>query len=295
MTEYVIKHYHDGFEVDQEKIGNEVAKSFIAPHQTPADRLKEAYSREDFDPETRLYAFKDDKMVGFLTARVLPEEEDGIKKASLTPPSVLAEHEVATELLFNKAIKILKKKGVQKIQSNFGAYSSKQEETAKEWGYKFINRNNFIYKINLDGIDFSKVPEEIIDIDFDKHQKDLAKILVAEYGRDEEFVNTFIDRIKNDPNNKRINKVILEGDEVKAYLGLNPNDIDSSIARVIAVYASNEDYMKKMLIMAAKIAKDKKLKQLQTGFTEEDDIKLKKYFPIKFELVGTSSQFEKEL
>ena len=95
MSDYVIKHYHEGFEVDQEKIGTEVAKAFVSPHQTPAERLKEVYTQEDFDPETRLYAFKDKKMVGFLTARVLDEEEDGVKIASLTPPSVLPGHEEA--------------------------------------------------------------------------------------------------------------------------------------------------------------------------------------------------------
>jgi hypothetical protein len=89
MSDYVIKHYHEGFEVDQEKVGKEVAKTFVSPHQTPAERLKEVYTREGFDPETRLYAFKGKEMVGFLSARVLDEEEDGVKIASLTPPSVL--------------------------------------------------------------------------------------------------------------------------------------------------------------------------------------------------------------
>ena len=43
MSEYTIKQYQKGFEENQEKIGVEVAKSFIIPHQTTAARLKDRY------------------------------------------------------------------------------------------------------------------------------------------------------------------------------------------------------------------------------------------------------------
>ncbi|MHA1188788.1 MAG: hypothetical protein ACTSSK_18425 [Candidatus Heimdallarchaeota archaeon] len=118
MAKYVIKKYEKGFEVDQERIGNEVALTFLQPHQTRAEFLKERYSQEDFDSETRLYAFKDDEMVGFLTSRVLEEQEDGVKRASLTPPSVLSKHAEVNDILFNQATEILTKKGVQQITNS---------------------------------------------------------------------------------------------------------------------------------------------------------------------------------
>ena len=66
MSEYIIKTYKEGFEEEQEKVGAKVAQDWINAHQTPADRLKEVYSQPEFDPETRHYCFKGDKMVGFL-------------------------------------------------------------------------------------------------------------------------------------------------------------------------------------------------------------------------------------
>jgi hypothetical protein len=295
MSDYVIKHYHEGFEVDQEKVGKEVAKTFVSPHQTPAERLKEVYTREGFDPETRLYAFKDKKMVGFLTTRVLDEEEDGVKIANLTPPSVLAGHEEAEKLLFKKAVEILKKKGAKKIRSNFGVITQQDGEVAKKWGFKHKETGYYLYDINVDDVDPSISTDDIEKFDYDKHQAGCVKILAIEYGRDEEWVNNLFERIKTDTVTIRKQWVIMEDNEVKAYSGLMINPIDESLGRTMALYAANEDYMKKSLAMFRKIKDKKNLKKIFIGFTEEDDVKKDKYKPVKFDLLGTASQFEMEL
>ncbi len=295
MSDYVIKHYHEGFEVDQAKVGVEVAKAFIVPHQTPADRLKEAYTREGFDPETRLYAFKEKKMVGFLTARILDEEVDGVKMANLTPPSVLPGHEEAEQLLFKKALKILKKKGAQKVRSNFGAITKQDAATAKKWGYKLMRTANFLYNIDLADIDTSVSIDEIVKFDYDKHKKACVQIICSEYEQEEEQVNNFFERIREATYIERLQWVIEEDGEIKAYGGMVINPINPSVGRVMVLYAKNEDYMIKNLAKFREVKDKKKLKSLQTGFTEEDDIKDTKYKPIKFELIGTTSQFELEL
>lgn len=295
MSDYVIKHYHEGFEVDQAKVGAEVAKTFISPHQTPADRLKEVYTREGFDPETRLYAFKGKEMVGFLTSRVLDEEEDGIKIASLTPPSVLAGHEEAEKLLFKKAIEILKKKGAKKVRSNFGVITQQDAEIAKKWGYKLKQTSYFLYNINLDDIDPDESAEEVIKFEYEKHQQSCVKILSAEYGRDEEWVNNFYERMKADTTTVRKQWVILEDGEIKGYTGFMLNPINLSDGRVMVTYAANEDYMKKLLIKLRKTKDKKNLTRILAGYTEEGDVKEAKYKPIKFELLGTAGQFEMDL
>ena len=71
MSGYEIKYFHNGFEKDQEMVGKEVAKTWIYAHQTDAERLEELYSKPDFDPKTRHYSFKDGKMVGFLTSKIM--------------------------------------------------------------------------------------------------------------------------------------------------------------------------------------------------------------------------------
>ncbi|NHJ31467.1 MAG: hypothetical protein FK732_01265 [Asgard group archaeon] len=295
MSDYVIKHYHEGFEVDQEKVGKEVAKTFVSPHQTPAERLKEVYTQEGFDPETRLYAFKDKKMVGFLTARILDEEEEGVKIANLTPPSVLSGHEEAEKLLFKKAVDTLKKKGAKKIRSNFGVITAQGPDIAKKWGYKQKQTVYYLYDLDLDDIDPSLAADDIEKFDFDKHQAACVKILAKEYERDEEFVINYFERIKTDTVTVRKQWVIMDGDEVKAYGGLMINPIDESIGRTMALFGANEEYMRKNLAMFRKMKDKKKLSKIFIGFTEEDDIKKDKYKPTKFDLLGTASQFEIEL
>jgi hypothetical protein len=295
MTKYVIKNYENGFEVEQEKVGKEVALTFLQPHQTPAERLKEVYSQEGFDPETRLYAFKDDEMVGFLTARVLDEEEDGKKIANVTPPSVLSEHAEVNDILFNQAIKVLESKGVQKIRSFFGARSDKNEDDAKKWGYVKGDTNNFVYKIEIDGFDDSVSTETVSDFNFDKHQEKMAKVMAEEYGRDFEWANNFYETIKTQETPKRYQYVIEEDSEFKAYAGLAVNNLKESHAGLFVIRAENQEYMKIIMTKIAQIAKKEKIEQLTIAFTEESDIKAEKYTGIQFKLIGKTTLFTKDL
>ena len=78
MSDYEIKIYEAGFEEAQAQLGTELTQDWQDFGQTPADRLKQYYSAEDFDPETRLYAFKGEEMVGFIVARILRFDLTGI-------------------------------------------------------------------------------------------------------------------------------------------------------------------------------------------------------------------------
>ncbi|MHA1761654.1 MAG: hypothetical protein ACTSXA_13655 [Candidatus Heimdallarchaeota archaeon] len=295
MAKYVIKKYEKGFEVDQERIGNEVALTFLQPHQTRAEFLKERYSQEDFDSETRLYAFKDDEMVGFLTSRVLEEQEDGVKRASLTPPSVLSKHAEVNDILFNQATEILTKKGVQQIQSFFGSRSDKNEDDAKKWGYNKVSTNHFLYKIEIEKLDMSVSTEKISKFSFEKHQKAIATVMAEEYERDFEWANAFFERIKTQELPKRFQYVIEEDDKIMAYAGISLNNIKQTCATIFAIRAENPEYMKSMLTKVAQVAKKEKIEQLTIGFTEESDIEKEKFKGIPFKLIGSTSLFTKDL
>ncbi|HUT82842.1 MAG TPA: hypothetical protein VMZ29_16720 [Candidatus Bathyarchaeia archaeon] len=294
MTQYEIKTYHAGFEDEQERIGMEVAKNFIAPHQTNKERLKEVYSQPEFDPETRLYAFSGDKMVGFLTSRVLDIGEDGIKKANLTPPSVLKGHDKVRDLLFNKTIEVLKKKEVKQILSTFGPRCNISAEQALKWGYKLAQQNHYVYSIDFSGLDKVST-DKVVEFDFEKHLASCVKIVAEEYEQSEDFAMRMFDNLKNNPNPKRHILIIEENNEICAFTGINPNNIDSTIGTVLGVYAKNEDYMKQLLAKLNQINKQENIKIAQLGFTEESDIKQQKYSPIKTKLLGIGGQYIKEL
>ncbi|MBN1329443.1 MAG: GNAT family N-acetyltransferase [Candidatus Heimdallarchaeota archaeon] len=294
MTQYKIKSYQSGYEDEQERIGIEVAKSFLVPHQTNKERLKEIYSQPEFDPETRLYAFSGNKMIGFLTAKILEMDVDGIKKANLTPPSVLPEHIKAKNLLFNNAIEILKKKGVKQVLSTFGPRCNIPVEQAIKWGYKLLQQNHYVYSIDFSDLDEIST-DKVIEFDFEKHLAACIKIIAEEYGQTEDFAARLFENIKNNPIPNRHILVIEENNEICAFTGIGPNNINPTIGGIMAIYAKNEHYMKQLLAKLKQIVEQENFQVAQLGFTDENDIKQKKYSPIKVKLISKGGQFLKEL
>ncbi|HUU87600.1 MAG TPA: hypothetical protein VMX17_07575, partial [Candidatus Glassbacteria bacterium] len=120
MSDYEIKIYEAGFEEAQAKIGVEETTEWTGFGQTPAEQLKIYYSVPEFDPETRLYAFKGDEMVGFIVSKILPEDEDKIVKAQHDFPIVKKGHEKVSEVLYKKCIETLKAKGAKIIEARVG-------------------------------------------------------------------------------------------------------------------------------------------------------------------------------
>ena len=51
-------------------MSSKVIEDWVWPYQYNLEFLKKLYSSPDFDPETALFCFKDDEMVGFISARI---------------------------------------------------------------------------------------------------------------------------------------------------------------------------------------------------------------------------------
>jgi hypothetical protein len=295
MTEYVIKHYQEGFEVDQERVGKEVAMSFGLPHQTAAEQLKEIYSREDFDPETRLYAFKGKEMIGFLTSAVLPEDDEGIKKASLTPPSVLKGHEEVKELLFNKAIDVLKSKGVKKVIARFGAYYSASGEKAKEWGFKFLDEQASLYQMKVKDIDDSASTNYIRDFE-EKDEKRCVELLAEQTGRGNEWAQGFYDWLKG-PGKIAVlgNFIIEEENDIVAQLVLLRNRLDMKLAQLTFMIINDQKHVKPLMAKVAKVCKENNYEKLTRALSKDVYPLKESTLSLGFKLLGTIEQYEMEL
>ena len=70
MTDYVIKTYDESFLEKQVEIGTHFAKKWLTFTQSNAEKLKQIYSQDNFDSDTRLYCFKDKEMVGYIGATI---------------------------------------------------------------------------------------------------------------------------------------------------------------------------------------------------------------------------------
>ena len=76
MSEYTMKPYNESFIEKQVEIGTSFSQKWIAYGQSSVEQVKEAYSRDTFIPDTRLYCFKGDEMVGYIGANIVDVEEE---------------------------------------------------------------------------------------------------------------------------------------------------------------------------------------------------------------------------
>ncbi|MBU7012052.1 MAG: GNAT family N-acetyltransferase [Theionarchaea archaeon] len=296
---YIIKSYQEEFLDAQEQVGREVTKNWTPFIQTPAEQLKQIYSQPDFDPETRHYCFKNSKLVGFLTSSVL-EEAEKVKKANLEFPLVLPGHEEAEQLLFEKALKILRKKGANVIRTRVSESWGKTVEMAERWGYTFAEKLAECYRIHINAADIKEIPDT--DITAYHHQRDL-----------EQMVTIFVTEYDMTPEQAHFNFESLEkaGDKVVAHLVMRKDgeiagralalrdDYNPHQAYTGALYVTQEEQRKLFLTKILLICKEKGIKMLDTtifgNLLSMKDQLAALYTSLGFDHIATVSYYEKEI
>lgn len=260
MKEYTLKIYEKGFEEEQAKVGYEVARTWSFAHQTPPEVLREVYSKPDFDPETRHYCFKDGKMVGFLTSKVIEPKEDGRKRASLVFPSILPEHKEATDLLLERAFDFLKKKDVEVVETNVSALSGNNYDLAHKWDYKYIqDTDNLVYILN--GVEIKADLETVEIRDFDR-EKDLEKWLelVRKYDElPEEGIKNLIKELANESGNIVAHLVIEQDEEIVGTTMIYRNELKPNTANLAFTYVTETEYLKNLAVKVKEIGKERKI------------------------------------
>ena len=94
---------------------SEVTKDWKGWSYPSLKDLKEVYARDGFTPDTRHYAFIDDEMVGFVSSAV-ERIIDGVQTGSIQVPFIKDNDPEVAEFLMEKAISVLKEKGVSVCQ-----------------------------------------------------------------------------------------------------------------------------------------------------------------------------------
>ncbi len=145
MSKYTIKPYNESYIEKQVEIGNYYAQKWITYGQSSVEQVKEVYSRENFDPETKLYCFKGEEMVGYIGATIQDIEEEKIKRAQTRLAFVLPCHEEAFALLCNELFNVLKKKEVSEIHTPQTKFLDNYIELAEEYGFSKLRTANEIF------------------------------------------------------------------------------------------------------------------------------------------------------
>jgi hypothetical protein len=292
MSDYIIKKYEEGFIEEQVKVGTEAIKYWQYFGQTQAEQLKEAYSREDFDPETRLYCFKDDKMVGFLTARVVEREDS--KFGFLRLPFVLPGHEDVSELLFDEIVEVFKKKDVNNIRAEGADVWGNTLDLIKKWGFKEKETSFYTYELLLKDLKEFEYDEslEVVDFDYDKDLDQMVKVFMDEFGYTEEQAKQNFETIKNF-DGVYAHLVVKEDDKISgralAYLTDDPK-------LAINGYGYGEAHVQKALQKAIfEKSKEKEVERMQMFFNPRNETIIPTYEEYGFKLGCKGIIFEKDI
>ena len=292
MSDYVIKKYEEGFIEEQVKVGTEAIKDWQYFGQTQAEQLKEVYSRDDFDPETRLYCFKNDKMVGFLTARIVERDEGNF--GFLRLPFVLPEHEEVTELLFNEIVEVFKKKGITNIRAEGADAWGNTLDLIKKWDFKEKEVSFYTYELELKDVKDFEVDQtiEVVDFDYDKDVEQMVGIFMNEFGYTEEQAKQNFETIKGF-DGVIAHLIVKEEDKIKgralAYLTDDPK-------LAINGYMYGEASIQKALQKAVfKKSKEKEVERMQMFFNPRNEAIIPTYEEFGFKLGCKGIVFEKDI
>ncbi|NPD89771.1 MAG: hypothetical protein HGN29_13750 [Asgard group archaeon] len=195
MSDYVIKNYHPDYIELQAEVGKEIVKDWKHLTQTPVEQLKQLYSQSEFDPSTRLYSFKGDLLVGFLTAKTMKLEEEEI--GFLRFPFVLEEHKQAEDLLMEKLMEVFKTKGIKRIQGVAGNIWGDSLEIAKRWDFKEVVDRAIAYTLDIDSYELIEDEINVVFFDFEKDIEQIVKIYSQVYNSSPERTKEFYENLTN--------------------------------------------------------------------------------------------------
>ncbi|MFX0063880.1 MAG: GNAT family N-acetyltransferase [Candidatus Hermodarchaeota archaeon] len=306
---YEIKSYQEEFLDDQVRIGSAIFNKWPFGGQTPKEQLKQQYSQPDFDPETRLYAFHEGKMVGFITTSVF--EEEGVKKALFEFPFVEEGHEEAEKVLIDHAIKVLKGKEALILRTRAGEYWGKRKQMAEEYGFTHTSDLLQASKKRLDEIDSSKLlnPVDVKAYDPKIDADKLLQLVMKQYNVPEENAKPVVERYEDwklgnvkSPfgfPQKLVSHVIIVKDEeiVGRALGIQSEQFGQNTAQLAALYVkdNNENVRGQLLAAVIRDSKEMGCEELIIHTGPWIGEKAESYTPYGFEFLSKVAYYEKEI
>lgn len=250
---YEIRTYKEEYLEKQVEIGSSILSNWLGAQQTGLEALRKAYSNENFDPETKFYAFRNNEMVGFLTA--------GIKDttANMEFPVVLSNHQDAEKLLIEAAYSSFKEKGLSQVVSRASPTWGKTLEFVKEYGY--AKKNVLWISSRLDIADFESSLDntDTESVNIENDYEGIKEILIKFREMTPEGVDSYFKSLKKI--NERITswKVIRRDGKIVGHDILVQDKFDSKKARMNAIYAvTHESNVIEEKIMKAHVDEAKK-------------------------------------
>ena len=293
MSDYTIEKYKEEYIENQAKIGAEVASKWNYYGQTDAEGLKQAYSQDTFDPDTRLYCFSEGKMVSFITSQILPVGEDRVKSASIRFPLSLPGHEEVFDLLMNEMFKVLKEKKVQIIIANITDLWGDFPKKAIEYGFEKISVTGKILEIQVEELDSVDGVQDVKPYNKENDEKELTEIFVRELNMTEEQAKQNFELI--DTHESVIAHLVLRDKGIIVARTYLANTQEEERKQLGYIYSTDPKYQAILLSKIAEICKEKGAKRLQVALFGNLLPTVEIYEKLKFKVQATSERFERKL
>ncbi|NHJ41002.1 MAG: hypothetical protein FK731_13305 [Asgard group archaeon] len=295
MSEYTINIHKKGIEEEQAALGFQITKNWVDFRQTPANGIKKYYSAPDFDPELRLYAFKEDKLIGFITSRILPESKNSILRVQHDFPIVLSGYDEVSELLYKKAVETWKAKGVKVVEVRVGTNWLGTMEQAEKYGYK-LKEQLFIH-IQL-SVDKAKPKgtsgKNFEDFDPIRDKEQLIELYKASYNWTDEQAIANFESIVNPQEGFVYQPVIREDDKIISR-GLLIIDKELKYALFRPLKPDSVKYFDDYFVYVIEKAKSKNVKNFQFFLGGEALSELDFWKSYGFKVKGELFLYEREI
>ncbi|MCY3413588.1 MAG: hypothetical protein INQ03_18240 [Candidatus Heimdallarchaeota archaeon] len=295
---YEIKTFDDAYLEKQVEIGESRLKDWPGTAQTPVEQLKRRYAMDDFDPELKLYAFKDNEMVGFMTATIKKQKEgEDIIRANMEFPIVKDGFEEASNLLFDKAIETLRSKGVKRVQSRASVEWGSTMDLVKQYGYSLKRVLGSSASVDLGTF---KSPSSDLQVqNFEESDLDATRTMYKEQGiLDHDRFDAQYKFIQENPERIVSWHIVKDGDRVIGNSILTTPGADSkevSMTNIIALGDTKDEVRRAILGKNIDTAKEKGYQKLNL-FLFGQFLDYKKYYQeLGFSFNPDLSLFHKDI
>ncbi|MFX0171988.1 MAG: hypothetical protein ACFE9L_08715 [Candidatus Hodarchaeota archaeon] len=264
MTKFSFKSYQKGFEIEQARIGIEVAKNWAWPHAYSLDDLKNKYSG-DFDPETVQFCILGNQIIGYTFFEISLPDENGVTQAWLDYPRLLSGYEEAVPLLIEKAIEVMKKKGVNFIRTRVTTMWENSFEIIERSGfleqekYKRGAKVYYIYNLANGTINISDLP--VSECTTEEEFKKCSELATYWYNEPKDWAKTHL-KEKFPPEDTIAHLYVQDDNKVQAACIVAPNELNKSIAAFYYIYSPNERYLEPLVEKAISSCIEKGYKKL---------------------------------
>jgi hypothetical protein len=252
MTQYKIQGYKKGTEQAQVRVDAQASRGWVWSHGHTLEDLLQIHAQPDFDPDTHLYCYLGDEMVGYVDADIFPPGEDGALRAWLEYPRALPGHHEAIPLLLERSLHVLQDKGVDLVVTrgatmwpgSFELIESLgfQEHPEHKRGYKVY----YVYDLGQGALEIPT--DNVFDFDPERDLEGAAELATHWYNRP---VGWCRDRLLEMEREWPLiaHLVVREGDDIVAACSSAPNlaTPDGEPAAIYYIYVPDAQYLRPLV------------------------------------------------